>query len=304
MEISFGDGSLLGLFFLCAGHIRLTNDGFEPAGRGQVFFHTIYAHIEPLILKITDFLLTKRLMTDTRLGRSILHFIAWASCLFPYGLVVSTEAAMRLVEYIDATEGPKGARFAVGPCVCQRSLKRRKEPYCKDLVLLYGADIYQYMLIGYKVIAAEEVKEILTACRDKGLVHSVDFCMQSGRWTFVICNCDKDICVLVRTYLFTGKFIYGGPEIVSRDSGKCLGAKACGACVTSCIFGASSLKGDAVALDLQRCMGCGQCVRTCRGSARAMKPREGYAHDDIISAKILLGSYRQGREMAPVSGQR
>jgi hypothetical protein len=195
------------LAFFCAGHIRLTNDGFEPAGRGQVFFHTIYAHIEPLILKITDFLLTKRFMTENRLGKNILYFIAWASYLFPYGLIVSTEAAMRLVDYIDATEGPKGARFAVGPCVCQRSLKRRQEPYCKDIVLLYGADIYRYMLIGYKTIAAEEVKEILTACRDKGLVHSIDFCMQSGTWTFVICNCDKDICGLVRTYLFTGKFI-------------------------------------------------------------------------------------------------
>jgi len=301
MEFSLGDGTLLGLVFFCAGHIRLTNDGFEPAGLGQVFFHTIYAHIEPVLLKLTDFLLTKRVMTETRLGRSILHFIAWASYLFPYGLIVSTEAAMRLVDYIDATEGPKGARFAVGPCVCQRSLKRRKEPYCKDIVLLYGADIYRYMLIGYKTIAAEEVKEILTACRDKGLVHSIDFCMQSGKWTFVICNCDKDICVLVRTYLFTGKFIYAGPEIVSRDSVKCLGAKACGACVEACIFGANSLAGDEIIVDYRRCMGCGQCVRVCRGAVRALKPRHDYAHDDIIAAKILLGPHTQSCSRASVS---
>ena len=293
MEISFGDGSLLGLFFLCAGHIRLTNDGFEPAGRGQVFFHTIYAHIEPVLLKLTDFLLTKRVMTDTRLGRSILHFIAWASYLLPHGLVVSTEAAMRLVDYIDSTQGPKGARFAVGPCVCQRSLKRRMEPYCKDIVLLYGADIYQYMLIGYKVITADQVKEILTACRDKGLVHSVDYCMQSGKWTFVICNCDKDICVLVRTYLFTGKFIYAGPQIVSRDRVKCLGANACGACIEACIFGANAAAGNEIVTDYRRCMGCGQGVRVCRGAARVLKPRPEYAHEDIIAARILLGSGRQ-----------
>ncbi|HQP30001.1 MAG TPA: 4Fe-4S binding protein [Deltaproteobacteria bacterium] len=293
MEHFFGDGTFWALAFFCAGHIRLTNDGFEPAGRGQVFFHTIYAHIEPTILRITDFLLTKRLMTETRLGRKVLYLIAWASYLFPYGLVVSTEAAMRLVDFIAATEGPKGARFAVGPCVCQRSLKRHQEPYCKDIVLLYGADIYQYMLIGYKAIAAEEVKEILAACRDKGLVHSIDFCMQSGRWTFVICNCDKDICVLVRTYLFTGKFIYAGPEIVARDRVRCLGREVCGACVEACIFGANSLAGDEVKVDYRRCMGCGQCVRVCRGSARVLKPRPDYAHDDIIAARILLGSHRR-----------
>ena len=290
MEYFLGDGTFWALAFFCAGHIRLTNDGFEPAGRGQVFFHTIYAHIEPMILKLVDFLLTKRFMTQTKLGRSVLNFIAWASYLFPYGLVVSTEAAMRLVDYIDATEGPKGARFAVGPCVCQRALKRRQEPYCKDIVLLYGADIYRYMLIGYKTIEAEEVKEILTTCRDKGLVHSVDFCMQSGKWTFVICNCDKDICVLVRTYLFTGKFIYAGPQIVSREKAKCRGPEECGACVQACIFGANALAGDEIVTDYRRCMGCGQCVRVCRGSARVLKPRPDYAHDDIIVAKILLGS--------------
>ncbi len=51
MDFALGEGTLFGLVILFAGHIRLTNDGFEPAGRGQVFFHTIYDHIEPTILR-------------------------------------------------------------------------------------------------------------------------------------------------------------------------------------------------------------------------------------------------------------
>lgn len=292
MEHFLGSNALICLGFFCAGHIKLARDGFERTGRFQYFSHTIYAYIEPILLRIVDFLITKRIMTETRIGRGILNFIAWASYLFPYGIIVSTEAAMRLVDHIDATEGPKGARFAVGPCVCQRALGRRKEPYCKDLVLLYGADIYLHMLIGYKTIAAEEVKEILKNCRDKGLVHSIDFCMQSGKWTFVICNCDKDICVLTRTYLITGKFIYPGPEIVAREQARCMSPDACGACVQSCIFGANSVVGGEVVVDYRRCMGCGQCVRVCRGKARTLQKRPVYSHDDIIPAEILLGKHR------------
>jgi ferredoxin len=146
------------------------------------------------------------------------------------------------------------------------------------------------MLIGYKTISAEEVKEILKDCNAKGLVHSIDFCMQSGKWTFVICNCDKDICVLTRTYFITGKFIYPGPQIVGREQARCVGPDECGACVQSCIFGANSLVGGEVVVDYRRCMGCGQCLRVCRGAARTLKDRPNYAHEDIIAAKILLGS--------------
>ena len=59
--------------------------------------------------------------------------------------------------------------------------------------------------LGYRIINADEAVAILERCRDAGLVHSLDFCMQSGRWHFVICNCDRDICVLVRVFLDHGE---------------------------------------------------------------------------------------------------
>jgi ferredoxin len=289
MDITSGDVVNLLLPYLAIGHISFAQEGFKSVGPIQYALHKVYAYIEPSLLRMVDFLIAKPIMTNTRIGRRILYLIAWASYIFPYGIVVSTEAAMRLVDHIDQTEGPKDVvRFAVGPCVCQRALNRQKDPYCKDIVLLYGADIYLHMLIGYKIITAHDVKEILKNCRDKGLVHCVDFCMHSGRWMFVICNCDSEICVLTRTYSFTGKFLYAGPERVARKADLCIGPENCGACIRSCIFGANTIYGENILVDQKRCMGCGQCAHVCKGDARSMEQRPDYAHGNIIDEKILL----------------
>jgi hypothetical protein len=138
-------------------------------------------------------------------------------------------------------------------------LDRWQEPSRKDIVVLYGAEIYLRLDLGYRIITADEAAAILERCRDAGLVHSLDFCMQSGRWHFVICNCDREICVLVRTFLLTGKMIYPGPFIVKQDRERCLGPDACG-----------------------------QCVRICRGKARELVRRARYAHEKVVPAQVLL----------------
>ena len=86
--------------------IKLTHAGFQSVGRLQYALHAIYARIEPLLLRIVDYLITKR-TTETYLGQKILFIIAWASYLFPYGIVASPDAAMRLVDHIERTEVPK-----------------------------------------------------------------------------------------------------------------------------------------------------------------------------------------------------
>ncbi|MBU2622115.1 MAG: 4Fe-4S binding protein [Proteobacteria bacterium] len=119
--------------------------------------------------------------------------------------------------------------------------------------------------------------------------------MQSGQWHFVICNCDRDICVLVRTFLITGKMIYAGPLIARQDKEHCLGPETCGYCVNICMFGANSIRDQAIHMDGRKCLGCGQCIRVCRVNARSLFRRARYAHENIIPVQVLLKGMAIGK---------
>lgn len=114
--------------------------------------------------------------------------------------------------------------------------------------------------------------------------------MQSGKWTFVICSCDTEICITARVYLLTGRFLYPGPEEVRHNVEKCVGTQACGRCITRCLFGSNQANPDeSIAFDRAKCLGCGLCVSTCVGNARTMIARADYRHENVIAARILLG---------------
>lgn len=283
-------GSVLdGFSLLLAGHVAFGGDRLAPIGRLHYVLHWLYGKYEPWILRLLDWFLRKRFITETRPGRAFLTLLAIVSHYLPHGIIVPTASAVRLVRFIESLEGEENApKLAVGPCVCQMALDRWQEPSCKDIVVLYGAEIYLHLDLGYRIITADEAAAILERCRDAGLVHSLDFCMQSGRWHFVICNCDREICVLVRTFLLTGKMIYPGPFIVKQDRERCLGPDACGQCVKICLFGANSVRDRTVRVDGRKCYGCGQCVRVCRGQARELVGRARYAHEKVIPAQALL----------------
>ncbi|MEA3221903.1 MAG: hypothetical protein U9P49_01885 [Thermodesulfobacteriota bacterium] len=283
------DSSLFYLLIFFAGHVGLSGKGIAKVGWIQYLLHKGYAILEPTILRVVDYILSIKLMTETTTGRRILRLIALLSWLFPHGIVVTTEAAERVVDFITKTEVPNGARLAVGPCVCQKALHRWEEPSCKDMVVLYGAEIYTHLKLGYRLIPADEAKKMLRAFNEAGLVHELDFCMQSGRWTFVICNCESKICVLTRVFLLTREFLYPGPEIVSHDPKLCIGVEKCGHCIERCIFDANIIAGDKVDVDLKKCMGCGLCVSTCSGKARSMVRRKDYSRQDTIPEELLLG---------------
>ena len=283
------DHSAMYLSFFIIGHLGLSGREFIRVGWVQYLLHKLYAVLEPTILRITDFVFSIKLLTDTVAGREILKLVATAAWALPHGVVITTEAAERVIDFIMETEYANGAKLAVGPCVCQMALHRWKEPSMKDMVVLYGADIYLHLKLGYRLINADEAKDMLRRFHKVGLVHEIDFCMHSGRWTFVICNCEKEICVLTRAHLLTGKLLYPGPEIVSHEPEKCIGVDKCGLCIKRCIFDANIIEGDKVRVDYDKCMGCGLCVTTCKGNARSMARRKDYSYDKIIPSNILLG---------------
>ena len=274
-------------------HPMLDDGNLRQAGPIQYMLHWLYGVFEPPILRAVDILLTRKWIKDTNLGRFLLKQIARLSWYFPHGLIVTTEAAGRMVDFVINIEGPKGARIAVGPCVCQRSLGIWQEPCKKDMVVLYGADIYTHLNLGYELIDGDQAKALLKQYADAGLVHSIDFCMQSGKWTFVICSCDTEICIPARVYLLTGRFLYPGPEEVRHNVEKCVGTKACGRCITRCLFGSNQGKPDGSILhNSKKCLGCGLCASTCVGKARTMIPRPDWQHENVITSRILLGENR------------
>jgi len=280
---------LNGFTLMLVGHVAFGGDKLVPIGRIHYVLHWLYGKYEPWILRLGDWLLRKKFITNSQPGRVLFTLLATTSHYLPHGIVVPTASAVNLVRFIESLQGEENApKLAVGPCVCQKALDRWQEPSCKDIVVLYGAEIYLHLNLGYRIINADEAVAILERCRDAGLVHSLDFCMQSGQWHFVICNCDRDICVLVRTFQITGKMIYAGPLIVKQDKEYCLSPEACGHCVNICMFGANSIRDQAIRVDGRKCHGCGQCVRVCRGKARELVRRARYAHENVIPAHVLL----------------
>lgn len=279
---------------LCAGtgiicHVAFHGDKLVPINRFHYFLHWLYGKYEPQILRICDWFLSRKSIYGNPVGRMLLKLVAMASWYLPHGIIVTTRSAINLLRFIEGLQsGEDGPRIAVGPCVCQMSLDRWKEPSCKDIVVLYGADIYLHLQRGYRIIKAAEAQQILESCRDAGLVHSLDFCMQSGKWHFVVCNCDSEICVITRVFFLTHRMLYTGPQIAKQDKSLCLGAEACGKCVAACMFRANYVKEGKVYLDGKKCMGCGQCVRQCKGNAREMVTRKNYKHDKIIPSEILV----------------
>lgn len=284
MEFSLFD---LPIFFI--GHLGLSGIGIRKVRWLQYFLHNTFAHIEPSILRMSDYILSKRFFTHTKIGRKISLCIAQLSWLLPHSVVITTKAAETMIDFVTKTEGPNGLRLVVGPCLCQKAIDRWEEPSFKDIQFLYTSEIFYNMKIGFRIVTPDEAKNMLREFHKAGLVPQVYFCMQSNKWTFCICSCEKEICVPTRVHLLTGKMLYSGPEIVNFDPELCIGVEKCGRCLERCIFDANIAEGDNVNIDYEKCLGCGLCVSTCLGNARSMMRRKSYGQQDIVPAEILFG---------------
>ncbi len=262
-----------------------------PVRPGQKIQQWLYGFFEPTILRVTCFFLA----TPKR--------AAWFNKnptpkALPREVVVTTEAACRFVDFIYSQKLENdSARIAVTKCVCQTATKTFREPVEKDMALLYTADMYTTLRHTgikepYRLIeTAEEAKAMLRYFNECGLVHTVMYCHSSGKWTFVICNCDDEICVPMRAYK-TGRRdqVLAGPEIVYLDPEKCRGCADCGKCLKRCIFEANTIGPDGKSrVDTTKCLGCGLCAATCPTGARTMVRRLDYEHEDKLTTRILLG---------------
>lgn len=263
----------------------------KPVKRMQYVQQWIYGVCEPYILKTTQFMLNHPVRAK------LFNKLATPKSM-PREVVVSTEAACRFVDFIYGQKlGNDSPRMAVTKCVCQTATGKFKEPVEKDMALLYTANLYTTakhtgIAEPFRLIeTAEEAKAMLRYFDECGLVHAVMYCHSSGKWTFVMCNCDDEICVPMQAYKAGRRDqVLAGPEIISLDREKCQGCASCGKCVERCIFKANAvgLDGRSTA-DASKCLGCGLCVSTCPTGARKLVRRNDYQHEDKLTTKILLG---------------
>ena len=261
----------------------------KPVKRGQYIQQWIYGFVEPAILKTTTF------MYDSPIRTKLYNKLATPKSL-PREVVVSTEAVCRFIDFIyTQNAGNESPRMAVTKCVCQTATNTFKEPVEKDMALLYTANLYSQLDVKrngvgepYRIIeTAEEAKDMIRYFDECGLVHSILYCHSSGKWTFVVCNCDDEICVPIRAYKAGRRDqVLAGPEVVTQDASKCTG---CGKCVSRCFFDANKMINGKAVLDAEKCLGCGLCASTCEGHARTLIPRPDYQHEDTVTTKILLG---------------
>jgi Pyruvate/2-oxoacid:ferredoxin oxidoreductase delta subunit len=242
----------------------------EEVGRVQLFFQTLYARWEIPILRVLD--VTTRFFVKIKAKPVLWVLSRILGAFLPTAEVATHKQALA---FIDSISGLENTQIAVGPCMCQKALRKKKGTYMKDMVVLSGSEAYKRAYGSeYKDLTPEEAKTLLGELHDEGLIPTFFSCMSSKGWLYAICNCDSEICFPFRAHAAAGAVMFPGAEIVAQEKNKCTG---CAECVKRCLFGAISMNETGKAeTEYAKCYGCGLCVATCKSEARRMVKRENY----------------------------
>ena len=185
--------------------------------------------------------------------------------------------------------------FAADRAEGDTTVAEQSSGYVAVLFHSRSRDDYHPVTVRHILVEDEATaKEILADMHKKGYVHNVLYMFGKKSGAFVMCNCDREVCAVVKGTRILGPGINceKGPEVIKRDRSKCLGAQECGMCVKRCPFGANKIKDGMVIFDKEKCMGCELCVATCKGCARELEERKDYGYDEVMHRELLLaGKY-------------
>ncbi len=185
----------------------------------------------------------------------------------------SVDLTHNIASYEDAVEILRKKKLIViTDCICRKAAEVVDQDCGKPMeaCFMFGS-MGQYYLdrdMGRK-ITLEEATDILTKCRDAGLVTQPATSENPGG----MCNCCGDCCGVLRAlnkHPKPAKIVFSNYLAVTEDE-DCTG---CEACLDRCQMNALSMNDDGIAtVDTDRCIGCGLCVTTCPTEALKLVPK-------------------------------
>ncbi|PKN68965.1 MAG: 4Fe-4S ferredoxin [Deltaproteobacteria bacterium HGW-Deltaproteobacteria-12] len=143
----------------------------------------------------------------------------------------------------------------------------------QEVCFMFGPMGQYYIDNGWgRKVEVEEATRILEMANKSGLITQA----ATSKKPFDMCNCCVDCCGFLRAVSKTenpAELVFSN-YLVAVDRDKCNG---CGACEKRCGMKAISMsEADGKAdLNLHRCIGCGLCVTTCPVKARSLEPKKG-----------------------------
>jgi len=185
--------------------------------------------------------------------------------------VTSFEDARQIIE--------QAGYGAVGLCYCRHKKHHLEQPCAKgvpmeDICISLGNAARFLVRRGFaREQNVSQLLEILQKARDFGLTHITDNIRHKPSF---ICNCCFCCCeLLAGVQMGYHQGIAKTPFILAVDSERCNG---CGLCERTCNVAALIYGGERkpVLLHEERCLGCGACVPSCRRGALSMTARADY----------------------------
>ena len=185
----------------------------------------------------------------------------------------SIQVTHNVANYDDAVEILKNKPFIViTDCICRKTADLTDHDCGKPLeaCFMFGS-MGQYYLdrnMGRK-ITLEEATDILTKCREAGLVTQPATSQNPAG----MCNCCGDCCGVLRAlnkHPKPAEMVFAN-HFATVETDECTG---CETCLDRCQIKALSMNEDGLAVvDKDRCIGCGLCVTTCPTEALKLVPK-------------------------------
>lgn len=241
---------------------------------------------EHLIMRTINFLSMREWIYKNPALASRVEWLSDKVMSVTNGEVLNLEEAQEMVASIIDS----GYTVATGTCPCRRARNQISDEMLNNTDMVFGrwADTYLETYPGlYHSLGPAEARDLLDEFDRCGFIHQVyGFGGKRGA-AYVLCNCDKDICIPLLAQKRRGfQAFRKGRSRAVIDAAACQGVEECGACIERCPFDARSASSSGKAsVDAEGCFGCGVCVVTCKGHATRLERKKGaqlvYARDFV-----------------------
>jgi len=196
---------------------------------------------------------------------------------FPWARVIAVEAevpaGVEIQPYDRVSQHIENAEYiGVVNCACRHNGELMGRP-CdkpKEICMGLGAGAKSLAQRGFgRLLSKEEARQMLALAEEAGLVHCVSNTRGNTEFICNCCSCHCGILQSLKEATWPSMAAVSG-FIMAVDEEKCMG---CGDCIDRCPMEVLSMQDDIVVMDADHCIGCGLCVSVCATEALRMEPR-------------------------------